>query len=112
MRKAPPTDQANGAYIEQLSFFPQPEFCPIRPPKDSNAFKALVFMLEGPITQIEWLEHRLGWRLAATINELVNLGWQPVSKRVMVASKVIASYSLTLPAQKAVQRMLLEQQNG
>lgn len=112
MRKAPPTDQTNGAFAEQLSFFPQPEFCPIRPQKDSNAFKALVLMLEGPITQIEWLEHRLGWRLAATINELVNLGWKPVSKRVRVASKVIASYSLTKPAQKTVQRMLLEQRNG
>jgi len=83
MRTAPPTDQANGAYVEQLSFFPQPEFCPTRPKKDSNSFKALVLMLDGPITQIEWLERRLGWRLAATINELVNLGWQPISKRVM-----------------------------
>jgi len=112
MRKAPNTGQANGAYGEQLSFFPHPQFCPIRPEKDSNAFKALTLMNDGPITQIDWLERRHGWRLAATIHELANLGWQPISKRVNVANKVIAIYSLTKPAQSAVQKMLLEQSNG
>jgi hypothetical protein len=69
-------------------------------------------MCRGPIDQTNWLNQRLGWRLAATINELMNLGWEPISTRVKVANKVIASYSLTEPAQEAVQKILLGQSNA
>jgi hypothetical protein len=69
---------------EQLSFLPDEPFFACHPPKGSRAEKALLDMLERDIGQADWLHPNpfVGWRLAAAINDLKNLGWQPKAVRV------------------------------
>lgn len=103
MKKAPAPTKTQGAYGEQLSFLPTPEFCPILPPDNSAAAQALTDLCAGDVTQIDWLQQRKGWRLAAAVKELGYLGWEPAS--VMVQSegwpRPIARYSLPVRAKQA-----------
>jgi hypothetical protein len=88
---------------EQLSFLPEQPFCPILPPANSAAAVALYDLLNGDITQLDWLRERKGWRLAAAIKVLNYLGWEP--KSIMVKcngwGKPIARYSLPEKAKQA-----------
>jgi hypothetical protein len=95
MKKAPSTYQASGALGEQLSFLPPPPFSPTLPNEKTLRFIALRAMSKAPITQIDWLKFRHGWRLAAIIKDLNYLGWQISSERQLSDGKSIAIYSLS-----------------
>lgn len=106
-RKAPRPTKVQGAFQEQLSLIPKPPFCPILPPAHSAAAQALSDLLEGSITQIDWLKRGHGWRLAAAVKELDYLGWCPDSIRVSVGewARPIALYSLPDYAKQAAYTM-------
>lgn len=95
MKKAPHTNKVLGAYGEQLSFLPRPEFSSIFPEIGTLKHLALQEMLKAPITQISWLSLGYGWRLSATINSLNKSGWNVISERCLVNGKSIAIYSLS-----------------
>ena len=105
--KRPRTRQSTGA-AEQLSFIPEPPFCPIFPSPNSAAGLALKALLEHPfITQVQWLQWGHGWRLAAAIMELNYAGWDVQSYLLTQPGwpKPIAVYSLTARARRAALRM-------
>jgi hypothetical protein len=60
---------------EQLSFFPKPPLNPTMPAPYSKAWLLLRDLLQGPVTQIDWLNMGRGWRLAAAFKELLYLGF-------------------------------------
>jgi hypothetical protein len=112
MKKAPEPTKDQGAYGEQLSFLPTPEFCPILPPPNSAAAKALDDLLAQDVTQIDWLRDGKGWRLAAAVKVLDYLGWEPKSVLVQCGEwkNPIARYSLPTKAKQAAHAM--RQQGG
>lgn len=76
MRKAPTHDQAHGAYGEQLSFLPTPEFSPKWPKHTTIAGIVLGGLLKGSFLDHQDLINGVSsWRLAAYINKLKNDGW-------------------------------------
>ena len=97
---------------EQLSFLPSPPFCPLLPPAHSAAARALDDLLQGDLTQLDWLQTGNGWRLAAAVKELDYLGWEPKSVRVQCSgwSRKIARYSLPEKAKQAA--YVIRQQGG
>ena len=105
--KAPAPTKTQGAYGEQLSFLPTPEFCPILPPPNSAAAVALDDLLAQDLTQIDWLRDGKGWRLAAAVKELDYLGWEPKSVLVQCVEwkNPIARYSLPTKAKQAAHAM-------
>ena len=102
-KKAPTRDQATGAFSEQNELFDLPAFCPILPPSNSAAAQALADLCAGDVTQIDWLQQRKSWRLAAAVKELGYLGWEPVSVLVQCEGwpRPIARYSLRERAKQA-----------
>ena len=92
---------------EQLSFLPEPPFCPLLPPHGSAAEQALNDLLARDMTQIDWLNERKGWRLSAAVKSLDYLGWEP--KSIMVQHpewpNAIARYSLPEKAKQAAYTM-------
>jgi hypothetical protein len=92
---------------EQLSFLPEPPFCPLLPPHGSAAEQALCDLLERDLTQLDWLAEGKGWRLAAAVKELGYLGWEPISVLVLCNGwgKPIARYSLPAKAKQAFYAM-------
>lgn len=102
----PLTRQSNGT-SEQLSFLPEPAFCPKSPNPNSAEYVALVALLEGELTQIEWLKLGMGWRLAAAIKELDYLGWEPESILLKREgwTKPIAVYQLPVKAKRLVKQL-------
>lgn len=105
--KRPRTRQSTGA-AEQLSFIPEPPFCPKFPNPNSAAGLALDALRERRfITQVQWLLLGHGWRLAAAIMELNYLGWEVQSTLLIQPGwpKPIAVYSLTTRARRAALRM-------
>lgn len=107
MKKAPRPSKVRGA-IGQSELFDVPVFCPSLPPANSYAAQALQDLLNGTLTQLDWLQRGLGWRLAAAIKELDYLGWCPDSMRVKCEgwARPIARYSLPAVAKQAAQAML------
>jgi hypothetical protein len=107
MKKAPRPSKVRGA-IGQGELFDVPVFCPSLPPANSYAAQALHDLLNGTLTQLDWLQRGLGWRLAAAIKELNYLGWCPVSVRVKCTgwARPIARYSLPAFAKQAAHAML------
>lgn len=97
---------------EQLSFLPKPAFCPLMPPRGSAAERALTDLLARDLTQIDWLNERKGWRLAAAVKDLGYLGWEPDSIMINHADwpNSIALYSLPAKAKQAAAAM--RQQGG
>jgi len=106
-KETPTSDQASGVSGEQLSFLPAPVFCPILPPSGSAAEQALNDLLAHDVTQIDWLNERKGWRLAAAVKVLGYLGWEPQSIMVQHADwpRPIARYSLPPKAKQAAYTM-------
>lgn len=103
MKKAPNRANSTGAF-EQLSFLPTPEFCPILPTHGTKAAKALEDLMNGEITQLDWIPPNSfkGWRLAAAIKELDYFGWQPKSILITRGQHAgIALYSLDAKAKAA-----------
>ena len=107
MKKAPRPSKVRGA-IGQGELFDIPVFCPSLPPAHSYAAQALYDLLNGTLTQLDWLQRGLGWRLAAAIKELDYLGWCPDSVRVNCAgwARPIARYSLSDVAKRTGWTML------
>lgn len=107
MKKATQPSKVKVAFGEQLSFLPIPAFCPQLPPPNSAAAFALDALLQGDLTQIDWLQRGHGWRLAATIKELDYLGWCPVAILVSCSgwARPIARYSLPIFAKQAFYAM-------
>lgn len=93
---------------EQAALFESPIFCPVLPTPHSAAEDALLDLLGGPLTQIDWIARGLSWRLSAAIKELGYLGWEPVSIRVKHPGwkNKIALYSLKEKAQQAASSLL------
>lgn len=76
MKKAPIHDQAHGAYGEQLSFLPSPEFSPKWPKHTTIAGMVLGELLQGSfLDHQDQIEGVASWRLAAYINKLKKDGW-------------------------------------
>jgi hypothetical protein len=107
MKKAPRPSKVRGA-IGQAELFDVPKFCPSLPIANSYAAQALHDLLNGTLTQLDWLQRGLGWRLAAAIKELDYLGWCPNSVRVKCAGweRPIALYSLPEAAKQTAWKML------
>ena len=101
----PRTRQSNGA--AQLSLLPEPVFCPKSPNPNSAEFAALVALLEGELTQVEWLKRGMGWRLAAAIKGLDYLGWEPESILLMRDGwpRPIAVYQLPVKSKRLVKQL-------
>jgi hypothetical protein len=106
MNKAPRPSKVRGA-IEQGELFDVPVFRPRLPPANSYAAQALHDLLNGTLTQLDWLQRGFGWRLAAAIKELDYLGWCPESMRAKCAgwARPIAHYSLPEFARQAAYAM-------
>lgn len=100
------TSQSNGT-SEQLSFLPEPTFCPKSPNPNSAEYSALLALLEGELTQIEWLKHGMGWRLAAAIKELDYFGWEPESILLKRDgwTKPIFVYQLPVKAKRLIKQL-------
>ncbi len=101
MKKTPQTKQSHGVLKEQLTLIPEPSLSPMLPKPNSKESKALQHLLTNPLTQVIWLEMGEGWRLAATICNLANMGWQISSLRVKTATSHVALYQLTSEGHKA-----------
>ncbi len=92
---------------EQQAFWPEPPFNAQWPAVGTNAAKLLHELANrGPITQIEWLAMGMGWRLAATVNELNRLGWRLTEARTRRpgCDVSISEYSLNEPALTTAKR--------
>ena len=92
---------------EQIPLFEGPAFCPLMPPRGSDAERALNDLLVRDLTQPDWLNEGKGWRLAAAVKELGYLGWEPISVRVKWkgCKRPIAKYSLSQEAKRAAYAM-------
>lgn len=101
MRKTPQTKQSHGVLKEQLTLIPETTLSPMLPRQNSRELIALKHLLTKPLTQVIWLEMGQGWRLAATICNLVNMGWQISSLRLKTANSHVALYQLTRDGKKA-----------
>jgi hypothetical protein len=101
----PRTRQSNGA--AQLSLLPEPPFCPKFPNPNSPEAAALLALLEGELTQVDWLKRGKGWRLAAQIKELDYLGWEPESILLKREGwpRPIAVYQLPVKAKRLVKKL-------
>jgi hypothetical protein len=76
MRKAPTSDQPDGASGEQLTFLEPPPFCPTWPKRNSLADRALKLFLDGKVfDHPDFLAGSGSWRLAAVVFQLRTLGW-------------------------------------
>jgi hypothetical protein len=64
--------------MAQLPPIPTTSFSLTMPKHTSKACQALTDLMGAPITQPGWLLIGRGWRLAAAINRLLDLGW-PIS---------------------------------
>jgi hypothetical protein len=97
---------------EQLSFLPEPPFCPLLPPHGSAAEQALHDLMERDLTTPDWIAEGKGWRLAAAVKALGYLGWEPKSVMVLRDGwpKPIALYSAPAKAKQAFHTM--RQQGG
>lgn len=98
-KKSPAPSKAHGDFGEQLSFFPPPELSVVLPTYKSRNGQALLHLSIGAITQEEWLEIGRGWRLAATINALKQMGWPIASDWVNPTSRSNPIKRYYLPAQ-------------
>lgn len=103
--KRPPAHQSKGA--AQLSLLPELAFCPKSPNPNSAESAALVALLEGELTQVDWLRRGKGWRLAAAIKELDYLGWEPESILLKREGwpRPIAVYQLPVKAKRLVKQL-------
>ena len=76
MKKAPTTDQADGASGEQLTFLDPPAFCPTWPTRNTLGDRALKMFLDGKVfDHPDFLDGCGSWRLAAVVFQLRALGW-------------------------------------
>ena len=75
MRKTPAPTKTQGALKAQLPLIPTPALSPTMPSRTTKAWLALNDLLDAPLTQPQWLRMGRGWRLAASINRLLDLGW-------------------------------------
>lgn len=103
--KKPRTRQSNGA--AQLSLLPELAFCPKSPSPNSAEYAALVALLEGELTQVEWLKRGMGWRLAAAIKGLDYLEWEPESMLLKRDGwpRPIAVYQLPVKSKRLVKQL-------
>lgn len=107
MRVIQVTTPPGGKPPGQLAFWPEPPLNPQWPNVGTNAAKLLHELASrGPITQIEWLALGMGWRLAATVNELNRLGWRLAEVRThrWGCDVSISEYSLNALALDAFKR--------
>jgi len=100
MKKAPHAINETGAFCEQLSFLPQPVFCPTWPTKGTLADFALTMFMDGRmIDHPDFEKITQSWRLAAVVFQLRVLGW-PIesieipSPTAEAPSRAIALYYL------------------
>ena len=103
MKKAPHRTNSTGAFV-QLTLLETPAFCPKLPTAGTRTAQALADLVEGDITQLDWLPPNpfKGWRLAAYIKDLDYLGWEPESVFVKCGQKKpIKRYSLKAKAKAA-----------
>ncbi|WP_291939252.1 hypothetical protein [Limnohabitans sp.] len=92
---------------EQRAFWPTPLLNARWPAVGTHADKLLQELASrGPVSQIEWLALGMGWRLAATVNELNRMGWRLTEARThrRGCDVSISEYSLTPPGLEAVKR--------
>jgi hypothetical protein len=75
--KTPEGRQAQSGVVgEQLTLIDPPPFSPIWPKRGSLPERALHMLLDGKrIDHADFIKHACGWRLAAAIHDLRELGW-------------------------------------
>lgn len=95
MKKAPTATNETGAFGEQLSFLPPPQFCPTWPTKGTLADRALAMFMNGRMIDHPYFESSTqSWRLAAVVFQLRTLGWP------------IESIEITSPTEEAPDRAI------
>lgn len=83
MKKPAPARNRTAGLPKQLSFLPAAEVSPIHPPSATVAAHVLNLLIAGEVlTQPRVLKLGGGWRLAAHIFDLRELGWRIESDTV------------------------------
>jgi hypothetical protein len=108
--KARPSASSSERDFKQLSLLPELpklKFNPSWPSHGTKTEKALLELLSRNLTHIDWINKGQGWRLAASINELKDLGWEPIKNWTQSKSGAeIALYSLPPKAKRFAARIL------
>lgn len=105
--KAPKPSKVSGAFGEQTELFNPPAFSPKLPANGTDTMRALVDLAARPtLMQIDWLREGMGWRLAAEVFNLNELGWDVQSNRNPAKTGRQAIYSLPKHAKQAARRLL------
>lgn len=68
---------------------------PPTPRKGTAAWLALVDMVEGPLTTLDWIRQRENWKLGDAVYQLANMGWAIESDFVVADGRDVEMYWLT-----------------
>lgn len=98
---------------EQLELLPTQTPAPALPKRPSNAFTLLETIVQiGQIDQPKWSAMGMGWRLAAAVYDLNQLGWCIESRLVPAdffaagSCRPIATYSLPVHLRRVASQAL------
>lgn len=68
---------------------------PPLPRRGTATWLALVDMVEGPLTTLDWIRNRENWKLGDAVYQLANLGWGIESECVVADGREVEMYWLT-----------------
>lgn len=93
----------------QIELFSSPDFCPLAPPPGTlpELLLQILSRSETGITQADWLNLGLGWRLSGAVKTANYLGWGIRARRISHAGRArsIARYTLAPVAKKAALKL-------
>lgn len=87
-----------------------PPIEPAMPSKGSAAYTALVDLVQGPLTTLDWVRFRENWKLGDAMYCLKKLGWHWVAEDVVADGRSCAQYTLSPAHAEIAARKLGEQQ--
>lgn len=93
----------------QIELFSSPDFCPLAPPPGTlpELLLQILSRSETGITQADWLNLGLGWRLSGAVKTANYLGWGIRARRISHAGRArsIARYTLAPMAKQAALKL-------
>lgn len=98
------------APAEQMVLPTVPPIEPAMPSKGSAAYTALVDLVQGPLTTLDWVRFRENWKLGDAMYCLKKLGWHWVAEDVVADGRSCAQYTLSPAHAEIAARKLGEQQ--